>query len=106
MSWQLYDVNGYVADLATNSALVAMCEWAEANKDSMPNLSGFLTLGAALITVDLMDELADIILPNDAQLAATVVELIENVTECNTVAIISNGLSGDPSGEGLEEEEA
>ena len=91
MSYQLVDADGYVADIATTSGLAALQQWAVSLEGAV-NLKGFLGMGAALMTEELVAEVDALELPVDPVVRKTFLGLREALHNCDVVAIISNGL--------------
>ncbi len=95
MSFSIYDVNGFVGDFATTTGLSELSRFIEEQEgQSMEDAKGFLQMGGALITNDLIDGFR-IAAPRKDTIRETVTNLVELLEKCDTVAIISDGLNDD-----------
>lgn len=98
MSYQLYDIEGFIADVATTKGFGDLRRWVErlnrnkAVSNRHLQIAGLLSQGAALITQELLDEMRGLPTPNDAEVNATLRNLTVELERCDTVAIISNGV--------------
>lgn len=93
MSYAIYDVNGWVCDFATNSGLDAL----NSNVDkSNRNVMGFLDNGAALITDELVSEVANFN-TSDSFVNDTIEILRKALDKSETCVIINDGLEQDLS---------
>ena len=93
MTYQLYDAEGYVGDLATTTGLQEMQEFVE-EQPGARNVKGFLEKGAALVTDELIEELQGLSLEGaSAEVRSSRSTLQQLVLLCDTVAIVSDGLN-------------
>lgn len=99
MSYQLYDVNGYVGDLATTSGLQELREFVEKTDNEV--VFAFLRIGAGLMTKELIDGIKNL-KPREANVRETVENLAKMIGSCRLIAIISDGLNED-MGRGMKE---
>lgn len=93
MSYYLYDINGYLGDLATNTGLQDLSEFIEMKGNKATN--GLIELGSSLITDDLVNGLKALV-PEEASIRATLKSLIAMVNRAELVVIINNGIDGEP----------
>lgn len=93
MSYQLYDANGYVGELATTMGLRDLSEYImdKGNKAT----KGLMELGSSLITDDLVNGLKALV-PEETSIKTTLKNLISMVNKAELVVIINNGIDGDP----------
>ena len=93
MSYQLYDVNGYVGDIATNKGMQDFEEWAGTlkNKDAV---NSFLKKGMHIDPISLAEAL-DEVDPDDETVATTHENLMFLLKKCKEITIINDGLNDD-----------
>jgi ribonuclease J len=89
MGYYLYDVRGYVGDVASNHGLTLMSGYARKVSDE-PQVKKFLEEGLAPITKELIAGFKAIH-STDKDIANTIDNLVELLAKCDTVAIISDG---------------
>lgn len=92
MSYQLYDVNGYLGDMATTTGLRDLREFIETKGNKATK--GLMELGSSLITDDLIAGLKALV-PEDAEVRTTLKNLVSMVNKAELVVIINNGIDGD-----------
>lgn len=92
MPYSIYDTSGYVGHLGPVHLLDELRRWVE-QESGVPHTTAFLRAGAALVTEELLGELATLS-PTVEGLEITSTRLAELVFECDTVAIINNGIDG------------
>lgn len=92
MSYQLYDVNGYVGDLATTTGLQDLSDFIMKKGTKAPK--GLMELGSSLITTDLVNGLK-MLAPEEASVKTTLKNLVSMVNKAELVVIINNGIDGD-----------
>jgi hypothetical protein len=93
MSFAIYDVNGFVGDLATNTGMAELARFIEAQEE-MPDAKEFIKKGAALITDFLVGDFQDME-PKKETVQQTITNFLELVEKADTVVIISDGLNDD-----------
>ncbi len=89
MGYYLYDARGYVGDLASNYGLKLMSDYAR-KVSNEPQVKKFFKEGQASITKELIAGFKAIHSP-DKNIADTIENLVNLLTRCDSVAIISNG---------------
>ena len=93
MTYQLYDAQGYVGDLATTTGLQELREFVD-SQSGAENIKGFLDKGAALVTDELIEELGKLPLAAATkEVKGTVDTLRQLILLCDVVAIINDGLN-------------
>lgn len=93
MSYQLYDVNGYVADLATGSGLMELLEYLrEQDNPGLRELGGALATEA---TSETIQAIQDIPSPESKTLKSTLDGLKLNAPKCREIIIIGDGMVED-----------
>ena len=97
MSYQLYDENGYVDDLATTKGLNDMLSYLRGL--DKPGLRKLLEEGWDLIPEAILEEFGDID-PPAGEIKDTIDKLKENLKKCVGIVIFSDGLN-----DGLSQEE-
>jgi ribonuclease J len=89
MGYYLYDARGYVGDLASNYGLKLMSDYAR-KVSNEPQVKKFFKEGQAPITKELIAGFKAIHSP-DKNIADTIENLVNLLTRCDSVAIISDG---------------
>lgn len=89
MGYYLYDARGYVGDLASNYGLKLMSDYAR-KVSNEPQVKKFFKEGQAPITKELIAGFKAIHSP-DKNIADTIENLVNLLTKCDSVAIISDG---------------
>jgi len=90
MGYYLYDAHGYVGDLASTHGLSLMSDYArKASKE--PLVKKFFQEGYSPISKDLIEGIRSL-QPQDTSVAKTVNHLLELLANCDSVAIISDGV--------------
>jgi len=91
MSYQLYDANGYVADLATGKGLNELLVFLRQQKSpAIKELATELSVPATPEALKAIEELPE---PNQATLASTLRGLKANAKKCDEVIIIGDGVN-------------
>jgi hypothetical protein len=91
MGYYLYDANGYVGDLASNNGLTQMSKYVFSVTSSKP-IHKLFEEGYSPVTDELITDFKAIYC-NDKDIAITIENLIDLLSKCDTVAIISNGIT-------------
>jgi len=89
MGYYLYDVNGYVGDLASNYGLTLMSTYVRKVANE-PQVKKFFEEGHSPVTKELIAGFKAIHSP-DKDIADTIDNLVSLLVKCDTVAIISDG---------------
>jgi len=84
----IYDVNGFVGDLATIHGYAAFVDWADDNAG--PLVKQFVNEGSILKSDAFLKELTEIKAPPDLMPIAMVI--LDNAEKCDTVVIVSMGI--------------
>jgi len=90
MSNQLYDVKGYVGDLATNSGLSELSKFALSHTDNA-QVKKLFRLGRATDIEKLKAGLEELTGASKS-VKATIDNLLKLLDKCDKIAIISNGM--------------
>jgi hypothetical protein len=93
MSYQLYDSNGYVGDLATNTGLDQLSNYLLSFK--VKAISKFINQGESLNINRLIKSLKKIPASDDKDIQNTLDNLINLLGKCEEIAIISDGIEPD-----------
>jgi len=91
MSYQLYDANGYVADLATGKGLNELLDFLRQQKDPVVKKLG-RELWVA-VTPEALKAIKEIPEPKKATLASTLAGLKANASKCDEIIIIGDGVN-------------
>ena len=90
MSYQIYDVNGYVADLATNQGAWDLLKYLQSQKDE--DIAEFGKELSIELTTGTIAKIKALPLPSDSSVAETLAELKENLSKCDEILIIGDGI--------------
>jgi hypothetical protein len=93
MGYYLYDVNGYVGDVASNNGLMRMSNHVLSATDSVAVRKLFQE-GNSLVTPQLIVELKAVSCA-DKRIRDTILNLTKLLAKCDTIAIISDGMTPD-----------
>ena len=88
MSFCIYDVNGYVGDLATNTGVYDLAVYLEKHPD-MDDLGRLFKEGFALKTESLMEEIKLVGVPKDSDVRTTLNNLKTLIEKSTDVIIIT-----------------
>jgi hypothetical protein len=91
MSYQLYDANGYVADLATGKGLLELLEFLKAQVD-LPLITELTQELSISIDARFLEEIDKLPTPEAQSLKDTLAGFIENAKKCDEVLIIGDGI--------------
>jgi hypothetical protein len=91
MSYQLYDENGFVADLATTKGLNDMLAYLRGL--DIPGLNKLIQEGWDLIPEAILEELEEYVDPPAGEIKDTLDILKKNLKKCVGIVIFSDGLN-------------
>jgi len=89
MSVQLYDVDGYVGDLATNTGMLNLNDFIMEKGNNASK--GLMVLGSSLVTNDLIINLKSL-KPRNPHVKDTLNNLIKMIKKSELVVIIADGV--------------
>lgn len=93
MSYQLYDANGYVADLCSGGGFHDLLSYLRATQDE--EMQALAEKGFCYLEGGMREKLQALPEPQNASAASVVEVLKKHVGKCEDVLIISDGLTGD-----------
>lgn len=93
MSYCMYDIDGYVGNLATTHGL-ELLRYFISEKKPNSKLAEMIELGGSLISPELIQSI-ERINSDDPDIGKTLMNLKSLVKKCKVVAIINNELDGD-----------
>jgi len=88
MTLLIYDVNGFVGDLATIHGYAAFVDWAEDHAG--PLVKQFVNDGSILKSDAFLKELSELKAPPD--LMPVAMNILDNAEKCDTIVIVSMGI--------------